>query len=58
MAGPAANGGMDYLATTIGTTMMHLNQALAPQGGGGKDYQAMKQPCTQAKGSTRTRLQS
>jgi hypothetical protein len=39
-AGPAANGGMDYsillrmLATTIGTRMMHLNQAVAPQGGG------------------------
>ncbi len=39
-AGPAANRGMDYsalsrmLATTIGTMMMHLNQAVAPQGGG------------------------
>ncbi len=39
-AGPAANRGMDYSAlarmmtTTVGTTMMHLNQAVAPQGGG------------------------
>jgi hypothetical protein len=39
-AGPAANGGMDYsalprmLATKIGTTMMHLNQTVALQGGG------------------------
>jgi hypothetical protein len=39
-AGPAGNAVMDYsalsrmLATTIGTTMVHLNQALAPQGGG------------------------
>ncbi len=39
-AGPAANGGMDYsalarmMATTVGTTMMHHNQAVAPQGGG------------------------
>ena len=38
--GPVANRGMDYsalsrmLATTIGTTMMHLNQVVAPQGGG------------------------
>ncbi len=40
--GPAANRGMDYsalsrmLATTIGTTMMHLNQVVAPQGGGAR----------------------
>jgi hypothetical protein len=40
MAGPAATGGMDYsalarmMATTVGTTMMHLNQVVAPQGGG------------------------
>jgi hypothetical protein len=40
MAGPAGNAAMDYLALsrmltmTIGTTMMHLNQAVAPQGGG------------------------
>jgi hypothetical protein len=40
MAGPAANGGMDYSALarmmtmTVGTMMMHLNQAVAPQGGG------------------------
>jgi hypothetical protein len=39
-SGSAANGGMDYsallrmLAMTIGTTMMHLNQAVAPQGRG------------------------
>jgi hypothetical protein len=39
-AGPAANEGMDYsalarmMATTVGTTMMHLNQAVAPKGGG------------------------
>ncbi len=40
MARPAANVVMDYsallkmLAMTIGTRMMHLNQAVPPQGGG------------------------
>jgi hypothetical protein len=39
MAGPEGNAAFDYLAllrilaTTIGTTMMHFNQAVAPQGG-------------------------
>jgi hypothetical protein len=38
--GPEANGGMDYSALarmmdmTVGTMMMHLNQAVAPQWGG------------------------
>ncbi len=62
-AEPVADGGMNYsalsrmLATTIGTMMMPINQAVAPQGGA-KNYWATKQPCPQAKGLTRTRLQS
>jgi hypothetical protein len=50
MAGLAGKVVMDYsalsrmLATTTGTTMMHLNQAVAPQGGGARTIRQQNSP--------------